>query len=168
MILFNGLPSVLESLYLEDDITDKLTSSDIIVNPISSSYLTGKTIILNMPKISKNIIEEVLRKGNTVISRIPGYNPKIKVVPYLERPLFNIFWNWKIEDKISSENMDLIDFQVDYPNIYFPKAKTWEDTMVGGFPSALGVLLHQVGQDNVINNKLYYNLDLQKVKKGFL
>lgn len=168
MILFNGLPSILESLYLGDDITDKLTLSDIVVNPINSSYLSGKTIILNMPNLNKTVIENILNKGNTVVSRIPGYNSKIKVIPYLEKPLFNVFWNWKTEDKITGKNIDQVDFQVDYPNIYFPKAKTWEDALVGGYPSALGILLHQVGQDNVINNKLFYNLDLQKIKKGIL
>ena len=104
MILFNGLPSILESLYLGDDITDKLTLSDIVVNPINSSYLSGKTIILNMPNLNKTVIENILNKGNTVVSRIPGYNSKIKVpvassqpshffiLSFFQRPVCRVDW----------------------------------------------------------------------------
>lgn len=168
MIYFNGLFSILESLYLNINVTDKLINSTIIVNPNSASYTFGKTIILNMPGINENLIEKLINNGNTIISRIPGYNSKIKIVPYLEKVLFNINWNGKTEEYISMRNIEDIDFEVNYPNLYFPKAKKYEDTLINNYPSALGILLYQVGMDNIINNKLFNNLDIIKCKKGIL
>lgn len=170
MIYFNGLLSIFESLYLKDfNITDKLIKADIVVNPTSHSYMSGKTVILNIPGVNQNILEHLLTNGNKVISRIPGYKGNIEFIPYLEQPIFEIMWNGKTIQDIDCNNIDnLEDYEVDYPNLYFPKAINYKDTVVDGYPSALGYLLFQVGQDGVIENNIYNNLDIIKCKKGIL
>ena len=167
MVYFNGVLSVFESIYLGLKITDKLIYSDIVVNPISSSYLSGKTILLTIPGINPNIVNHLLNNGNSVISRIPGYDNRVKLVPYLEKPLFNIQWNGKIIDTISKDNIETdIDFEVDYPKVYFPNIKNPKNTVIDGYSTAIGYLLYQVGQDDIINNALFDNLDVIKCKKG--
>lgn len=165
MIFFNGIYSVLEALYLQDSLTDILIDSGIVVNPSNSSYLYGKTIILNQPDLDLGVLDRLLRSGSKVISRIPGYDSKIPVIPYLEKPIFNILWNGRVLKDLSDLD-DSGGIEVDWPRFYFPKILNPGKVLFQDCPSALGYLLFQVGQDNMINNKLFSDLDIEKCKKG--
>ena len=53
MIYLEGLESIVECIYLNDELDNKISSCDVFVNPESIKYLTGKTIIINMYKSEK-------------------------------------------------------------------------------------------------------------------
>ena len=47
MVLLTGLDSIIESLYLDERLTEHSRDGNILVNPVSISYVINKVIIIN-------------------------------------------------------------------------------------------------------------------------
>lgn len=116
-----------------------------------------------MPGLDESVLIR-LSKTNKIITRIPGYSIG-EFQPYQETPLFNIVWNGRVADLVCQENAEDLDFSVDFPKLYFPKALSFKDTSIENYPTALGYLLYQVGHNDIFNNKLFSDLDIIKCKK---
>ena len=68
MIYLEGLESVIESVYLNDPVSDKVGECKVLVNPENIKYLTGRTIILTGNKpYPEEKITKLLDNGCKII-----------------------------------------------------------------------------------------------------
>lgn len=164
MIYFSGLDSIIESLYLDETLNEKIGGCDIIVNPEVETYLVRKTIILNTISYDITKIHRLLNNKCTVISRTTNFGiPGVKVYPYLPRPNFKVLWNGDFYD-ISKGDIECL-FDTTRNILFFPKLEgdMAEFITETGELSYLGWAMYQVGQD--LKESQFPDLDILKTKK---
>lgn len=170
MILITGLDSIIESLYLRDDLTSNSKKSDILVNPVSS-YVIGKTIIISLKRYPKSRIDELLDNKNTVISRFNVGDDRVIVDPYELRMNESIMPLGKKVNIINEEMYDKVSHIFDSDNriLYYPKPMKCMDYHVNGKLTSLGYLAYQLGYsiDDVSDTEFKY-LDVIKMKNGII
>ena len=156
-----GLPALLESRYLDREVTG-YSLSTIQVNPLHSLYVAGKTIIINIPDYPVEDIETLVGNGNIVVSRIPCEVPGVIIKPYLPRLCMGIMWNGNYQDHLSDREIDKIEFDFVDGVLLVPKGKSYEYTP-GSF---LEYMAYQTGAINYPETK-FKDLDIVKTGKGF-
>jgi hypothetical protein len=166
MVYFSGLESVIESIYLEDRLGNKVGECDVFVNPTNTKYLVGKTIIINSLTYPENEINILLGNGNKVVTRISVDVPGIIFQPYIIRVSSRLMYNGKeVSGKV--EIGDLLRDYCFYDNtLYFPKLnpKYYPVLDLAGNLTGIGWALHQVGV--LVKDDLEFkNLDIIKLKK---
>ena len=170
MIFLDGLNSIIESIYLNENISNKPGNSTIFINPLNVKYLVGKIIIINIVNYPSEKIDILLSNNCKIISRVFIENPQIEISPYILKLDFNIMWNGRILNIFESLNKILEDddcsFDVNSGVLYFPKISYIPEEAVDeqGNLSSLGWVLQQVGI-NVKENTPFKNLDILKTKK---
>jgi hypothetical protein len=70
VIHFNGLDSIIESIYLEDRLGSRIGDCNVFVNPENTKYLVGKLVIINSLSYPLELVSDLVDNGNSVISRI--------------------------------------------------------------------------------------------------
>lgn len=175
----NGLESVIEAAYLGEGVVGKTGKSNIEVNPRGSiGYIVGKLVILNNPFCPEDIIGELLKNGNKIISRVAGYGSKIPLHPYILRPNFSIMWNgetYSCPREVSGELRSFLEwfggtdsFPIDSDSgidLFLPKINGMQSPLVydrEGNLTALGWAMHQVGMNY---GKVFKDMDILKTKK---
>ena len=173
MIYFNGLNSVIESIYITDNIDNKVGNCNVFVNPENVKYLTGKVIILNDPDYPESNIDILSSNGCHIISRTFRDREDLEVQPYILRLNFDIMWNGIVFNEISNTNLDsLLDkdmcrYDISNKILYFPKifnTNTYKTTDNYGNLTALGWALQQVGI-SIKQSTVFENLDIIKTGK---
>lgn len=181
MIYFDGLGTIIESIYLNDviNIKEKKFGSDNLcyVNPKSTKYLVGKTVVINTLEYPVEKIQELVNNDCDVITRVfyPDL-PFLNLQPYILRLNPNIMWNgqtiddFKDLDKLYIENQCHLNWESYI--LTFPKIKL--NTCLDNFAlvdsfgnlSVLGWALQQVGV-NILSSKetKFCDLDIYKTKK---
>lgn len=171
MVSKNGIESYIEAAYLGEHMTKKSVNSTIYVNPKETSYIIGKTVIINNPKYDK--LESLKNKRNHIISRVRFDDPTIEFSPYIMRVDFSVIWNGDVlqydgDDNFSDWIGDVPDLEETAPTkLFFPKVeKVGKDILYDqeGNLTAIGWVLHQVGM-NVDKKSPYQDLDLLKTAK---
>lgn len=169
MIYFEGLDSIIECIYLNETLSEKIGSCNVLVNPENIKYLIGRTIIINDCSYPEENIRTLLDNRCKVISRIYTDNPEVDVQPYITRPNFYIMWNGRTLQNLSDISWDNGECSFDLKDyiLYFPKISDIKDPRIVdsyGNLSAYGWALHQVGV-NLDAKTPYVNLDILKTKK---
>lgn len=172
----NSLYCIIESIYLGEKLSDRLSNSRILVNPDRVNYISGKTIIINKLSYSLERCDILYANNCTIISRVPLSRDYIKYQPYQIRPDFSIMWNGvslDVTDKSLNEIIELLennvilDFQ-EYSSLYFPKLIGMSDCLlrdsISSSLTAFGWLMHQVGINTDSESK-FQDMDLLKTKK---
>lgn len=164
MVYFTDIYSVIESIYLEEPIKEKVGPCNIFINPDSTSYIVGKVVIINKLDYPDEKIDALLSNRCEVITRVCTDRTDIKFQPYIIYPNFNIMWNGDTIELVS----DLLrncSFDKDRQKLLFPKIKV-DISRVDeeGNLTALGWALHQVGL-NIIKDTKFKDLDVIKTKK---
>jgi hypothetical protein len=176
----SSLAPVIESIYLEEPIDNRIGSCNIIVNPENLTYIFGKTIIINDPDYIWNDALKLRDQGCKVISRIYTEIEGISYQPYIMRINMSLMWNGEtidlgdkslhmreILDLLSQDDDQKFKYEIDKKRLYFPKIKTKSGIYdIHGSLGALGWALHQVGIDTSKDCK-FKNLDLLKLGKVF-
>lgn len=183
MIYFSGLDSIVESLYLEESLGDKLGSSKIFINPVNISYLTGKVIIINQLRYPQDSVATLINNGNKVISRIKftDFYKEVNFEPYILRPDFNLMWggdeieireNEVLEgmtEKLLDKILESCSFISDRQKLFFPKLKGNGVNHIAidseNNLTFIGYALQQVGVNIVKTNTPFLDLDILKTKK---
>jgi hypothetical protein len=101
MVLLTGLDSIIESLYLDERLTEHSRDGNILVNPVSISYVINKVIIINHKYYPIDNIKILLNNRNKVITRVNYEVDGVKYDPYLLRINDSI--------RISNEKINIID-----------------------------------------------------------
>ncbi len=171
MIYLEGIESLIESIYLEDNISDQPGGCNVFVNPGNIKYLTGKTIILNIKNYPEEKISQLTKNGCKIISRVYRDLPNIEVQPYILRINFGIVWNGKIVEDFRNFSDLLLKKTYEYQDgvLYFPKVFTGNNKSVDeyGNLNCLGWALQQVGV-NIKTDTPFMNLDIVKTGKFIL
>lgn len=172
MIYFSSsLDSIIESIYLDEGVSDKLGKCNIIVNPKNLNYIFGKIVIINDPNYPISDAVTLANNGCKVISRLNFEIPGIKYQPYILNINMNIMWNGEYYEP--SENTiktiydnNLFKYNEDRKILYMPKIFPWPIDVKdeGGSLSGLGWALQQVGE-NIIEDTYFRDLDVIKTKK---
>ena len=166
MILFSGLDSVIESLYLERNLSDRMKDSSILVNPEVITYLAKKIVIISNPGYSRGNIDTLVNNENTVISRVHSGIPGVIFSPYLPKLCMNILWNGQYLDYIDQYCYKKIDYYFDGTKLYFPKAITiFNITGDHNSLSSIGWVLYQIGE-NLYPDTEFKDLDIVKLLKN--
>lgn len=172
MIYFEGLESIIECLYLEDNISSRPSSCDIFINPENITYMMGRTVIINSCEYPIENIKTLVSNGCRIISRVYCDVPGVEVRPYILKLNDRINWNGEILRKFSdfSEVLEEDHCRFDMKNykLYFPKILgiTPENKPMDDFGnlSCLGWVLQQVGV-NIKEDTPFTNMDLIKTQK---
>ena len=172
MIYLEGLESVIESVYLNDPVSDKVGECKVLVNPENIKYLTGRTIILTGNKpYPEEKITKLLDNGCKIISRVYTENPNIEVQPYILRLCFDIMWNGRVinscldvPDLFNSEEILYKSGVLYFPKIYDPRILVQDNY---GNLNCIGWALQQVGI-NIKKDTPFTNLDILKTGKIIL
>ncbi len=173
----NSLYSIIESIYLGEKSSDRLSNSGILVNPDRVNYISGKTVVINHLPYSMELCDILHSNGCSIISRIQLSESRdyIKFQPYYIKPEFRIAWNGMtldVKDLDFPEIMESLEDSVililsEQPEIYFPKLLNLRQDLVYDDSSnltALGWLMHQVGLNTDKGSK-FQDMDLLKTKK---
>ena len=184
MVYFSGLDSIIESLYLEEDLGDKIGSSKIFINPVNISYLTGKVIIINQLRYPQDSVATLINNGNKVISRIKftEINKGIDFEPYILRPTFDLVWggdeveireeevkNLGITEKLLDRILESCSYVSERHKLFFPKlvgsgvkfiATDEEENL-----TSIGYALQQVGVNIKKADTPFLDMDILKTKK---
>lgn len=145
MIYYDGdLGSIIESVYLREDLDEHLSVSGVVVNPGNPQYVFCKTVVLNDPTYPHAHL--LTEHGCKVLTRVEGLEGEYQ--PYIIRPDLMLQWNGEtleMEDKSYGEICkEVLENHIrlgDDGQLYFPKILT--NTVPVG--SALSWALHQVG-----------------------
>lgn len=186
MIYFSGLDSIIESLYLDEILDDKVSSCNIFVNPENVSYLTGKIIIINNIDYPLPSIKTLINNRNKIISRINLINKdsfvesNIKINPYVIRPVFNIMWGGDdieveqeevlngISDSVFDRILEGCNYVPEKRKLFFPKLHGSGIKRISvdedGNLTSIGYSLQQVGV-NITYNTPFIDMDVLKTKK---
>jgi hypothetical protein len=170
MILFNGIDSIIESIYTETPMTDRMANATILVNPETITYLSKKICILTKNYDPKKL-KILLNNNNTVVSRVTQENMKGVIYdPYLPRLFSNITWNGDYIRLITPETYDnCVEFTFNtITNILsYPKpTEYFGEVEENGEVNSMGFLLYQLGE-NIFPDTPFQDLDLVKHEKGF-
>lgn len=175
----NGLEAVIEATYLGEGVVGKTGKSNIEVNPRGSiGYIVGKLVILTNPFCQDEVIDELLRNGNKVISRVAGYGSKVPLHPYILRPNFSVMWNgetYECPREVSGELKAFLGWfggtdsfpinQESGVELFLPKITGMQSPLIydrEGNLTALGWAMHQVG---INYGKTFKDMDILKTKK---
>lgn len=166
-IFGTDLGSLVESVYLGIPYTDNLRGYNVIVNPEKVTYIVGKTVIINRFDYPEQLITELTRNHNTIISRV--WKPGTIFDPYLPRLNQRIQWNGEVLETLGEENIEIhnpIYYSMDSDVLFFPKVRHYRDR-VGqkGELNFIGYLLYQTGR-NLYPESEFKDLDLVKCRKG--
>ena len=170
MIFLDGLNSIIESIYLGEEISNKLGNSTIFVNPGNVKYVIGKIVIINELNYPSEKIETLLNNNCKLISRVYIDNQNIELAPYILKLDFNIMWNGRVLNNFDTMNKILEEddcaFDVSSGVLYFPKMSYIPREAVDekGNLSSLGWVLQQTGV-NIKEDTPFKNLDILKTKK---
>lgn len=172
MIYLEGLESIIESVYLNDHLSEKTGECKVFVNPDNIKYLTSRTIILTGNKpYPQEKIEQLFSNGCKIISRTFIDDPRIEVQPYILRICFKVMWNGKtvtdcpdITDLLDSEDIVYRSGYLYFPRIYDPRVKCKDEY---GNLSCFGWALQQVGI-NIKEDTPFVDLDIIKTGKVVL
>lgn len=168
MVMMTGLDSVIESLYLKEELSSKMKNCNIVVNPVSS-FIANKVVIINSKYYPSEYIEDLLSNRNTVISRINLHDSRVILDPYELRI------NDKIRvlnntTKVVNESLyEKIPHVFDGGVLYYPKPRAYYDYMSGKNLTVLGYLLYQLGckMDDAPSSR-YMDLDIAKLRIGYV
>lgn len=173
MIYLEGLESVIECVYLNDELDNRVSSCNVFVNPMNIKYLTGKTVVINVSDYPRELIDELVKNGCKVISRVYIDHPGVEVKPYILRINPNIIWNGRVledfdnfTDLLSSTND--CEFSIDDYILYFPKISSISSGDSRAMDSygnltVIGWALQQVGVNLV--SGVFTDLDIVKTGK---
>lgn len=173
MIYFNGLESVIESVYLTDDLDNKIGGCDVFINPDNVKYLTGKVVIINSVSYPDSNIDILSSNGCHIISRTFRDREDVEVQPYILRLNFEVMWNGIVLEDLGDTELDtLLDKDICKYDIlsgilYFPKiyeVGRYKTSDTYGNLTALGWALQQVGI-NIKKSTVFENLDILKTGK---
>lgn len=177
MIYFEGLNSIIESVYLEEPLGNKLSSCKVFINPENITYLVGKTIIINKVSYPAEKIDTLLRNNCKIISRVWLDSDRVEIQPYILRINFNVMWNGRDIDDPEGNlilrlfEKDLCNYSLDEQVLYFPRVNISHssDLIIDSYGNltGLGWALQQVGE-NIKTDTPFCNLDLIKSKKVVL
>lgn len=160
MIRFDGIASILESIYLSEDLTTKLQNITIEVNPESLKFLSGRLVIIN----SRDYVLSTDRGyGNTIISRVSSDDPGVIYVPYIPRILPKVRWSGMT---VSSKEEAIESFYYDSGYLYFPKIHGYFSESADNL-DYLGYLQYQVGY-NFYEDSPFRDLDILKCREGLI
>ena len=167
MVYFNGLESIIESIYLEDRLGNKIGDCNVFINPENTKYLVGKSVIINSLTYPVEHITELLDNGCKVVSRIKVDRRDIIFQPYIIRISLGIMYNGRIvTGKVDLEDI-LRDF-CSFPEstLYFPKLDPLCYNVMDkqGNLSGIGWALHQVGV-RIRDGLDFQDLDIIKLGK---
>lgn len=172
MIYLEGLGSVIESIYLGEELSNKVGNCDIFVNPENVKYLIGKTVIINICEYPEENLDILVENKCHIISRIFIDNPEVEIRPYILRICPQVMWNGRvIKEPMTLNNIlecGYCEFDADEFKLYFPKFYNCSDRNPKddyGNLSVLGWVLQQVGIN--INTKTPLT-DLDLIKTGKL
>lgn len=163
---FNFLAEYLESLYLGDALTDRMSKATIVVNPLTDRYIYGKTIIISSPDVSQDYIRK-LSQNNTIIFRIQYPLGLGQFHPYLPKIIRGITWaGYSIPTVSIKTAQDLPDYfcspdHINYPSVLEPT----EISDDSGNLNYLGYILYQIGSLRWPTDTVYQDLDLYKIPK---
>lgn len=168
MIYLNALDSIIEAVYLEDSLSSKLGECKVLVNPENIKYITNRTIILSGIGYEEDKIDELLKNGCKVISRVYYNNPGVEVCPYILRINEKLVWNGKSileypgqRELLNSGDCEYKDGVLYFPRLYDPSLVLCDKY---GNLTSLGWALQQVGM-NIKKDTEFINLDLIKTGK---
>lgn len=170
-----GLPSIVESIYLGEELGSYDGCSDIIVNPLKTKYLTGKVVIINDVGYDSSEVETLRRNGCKVISRVSSVEGDT-FQPYLIRICYDVMWNGDTLERLPSVikaddivlgrsevcRLKLPDYKLFFPKIERVRKEELMDHL--GNLSWLGWVLHQVGI-NLKEGTDFKDLDVIKTGK---
>lgn len=171
MIYLEGLDSVIESIYLGEELSNKVGNCNIFVNPENIKYIVGKIVIINSCEYPEEQIQQLIENKCHIISRVAIDNPGVEVRPYILRICPQVMWNGRvIEEPMTLNNIlecGFCEFDTDEFRLYFPKFYRCSDHIpqdAFGNLSALGWVLQQVGI-NIDTKTPLTDLDLIKTRK---
>lgn len=168
MILLTGLDSIIESLYLDERLTEYSREGDILVNPVSITYVVNKTIIINHKNYPIDNIKYLLLK-NKVISRIDFGLDGVIVNPYLLRINKNIISSNEKVNIINENLYSKVEHKFDGTNLYYPRPMSFYDHKFGSELTVIGYLMYQLGCDiSDVKDPIFKNLDIIKMNNGFI
>ena len=166
-IFGTDLGSLVESVYLGIPYTDNQRRYDVIVNPERVTYIVGKTIIINRFDYPQELIWELKKNNNTIISRV--WKEDVIFDPYLPRLNLHIQWNGEVLETLGEENIEVnnpIYYSMDSDTLFFPKVKYYRDSPgPKGELNFIGYLLYQTGR-NLYKESKFRDLDIVKCRKG--
>lgn len=173
MIYLEGLESIVECIYLNEELDNRVSACNVFVNPESIKYLAGKTVIINKLDYPTENIEQLVKSGCKVISRVYTEQEGVEVKPYILRINQNIQWNGRVIETYD-DFTDLLDetndceFSIDDYILYFPKISsiTVGDSRAMdsyGNLTAVGWVSQQVGVN--LSDSAFIDLDIVKTKK---
>lgn len=174
MIYFEGLDTVIESIYLDDELGNKIGECSVFINPDNTKYLIGKTVIINSPIYPEAKIYELLENGNKVISRLECSIENVIFQPYILRISEKIQYSGKevydaeFNSKEILQNYCTID--PDTGTLYFPKLYNLPQYLLhdtSGNLTGLGWACQEVGI-NIKEDTVFKNMDILKLKKLIL
>lgn len=169
MILLTGLDSVIESLYLEEELTDKNRDTNILVNPVDVTYKFGKTVIINHKYYQTDKLLKLVRNKNKVYSRVDYGIDGVKYCPYNHRINFNIIPSGEVVNLVNEYNYHEVDHYYKNGILYYPTPRIYYDYYVGKDMTALGYLLVQLGCDvSEVNDSMTMNYDVIKLRNGII
>lgn len=157
MIRLDGIPSILEGIYLGETLTHKLQEITVEVNPVLLRHVTRKTVIINQRDYQ---IPSDLGYGNTIITRTRDVKGAI-YQPYLPRILKGVQWNGMI---VNSEEEAFKACYYDHGILYFPKIRGY--TCDRPDLDWLGYIQYQIGYN--FYDSPFRDLDLLKCREGLL
>lgn len=171
MVLLTGLDSIIESLYLREELTCSVKLNNLLVNPVSS-YLSRKTVIISRKNYPIEYIRELLDNKNTVISRFKVNDERVIVDPYELRMNENILPLGKKVNLINEEMYDKVNhiFDTEENKLYYPKPLRCMDYIANGDLTVIGYLAYQLGcKLNEYNKPIQFDhLDIIKMNNGIL
>lgn len=169
MVLMTGLDSIIESLYLKEELTSKQKLGNIIVNPVNTTYLINKTIIINHKYYPSSYIDELIDNRNIIISRFDINDDRVIVDPYELRINDNIQVLGNEIEVVNEDMYENINHVFDGKVLYYPKPKRYFEYYFNGDLTVLGYLIYQLGCDvSSISKSEFLNLDIIKTKCGII
>ena len=170
MVLLTGLDSIIESLYLDERLTEHSRDGNILVNPVSISYVINKVIIINHKYYPIDNIKILLNNRNKVITRVNYEVDGVKYDPYLLRINDSIRISNEKINIINENSYMLVEHKFDGVNLYYPKPISFYDHYLSGDLTVLGYLMYQLGCDisDVKDDTIFSNLDIIKMNNGFI
>lgn len=172
MIFINGIESIIESTYLNEIISTKISSCNIFVNPKNIKFLARKIVIINITNYQEEYIKQLLDNECKVISRVKYDFKDVEFEPYILKINSNVFWNGDTIKQPEELNDiledDLCYYDINNNILRFPKLTDLKNVIdKEGNLSCIGWTMQQIGI-NLKTNTPFVNLDILKTKKIIL
>lgn len=166
--MMTGLDSVIESLYLKEELSSKLKDCNIVVNPVSS-FVARKVVVINSKYYPSQYIDELISNHNTIISRVNLYDPRVILDPYELRINDHIRPLGSTVKVVNEYLYDKEDHVFTDGVLYYPKPLSYYDYMSGRNLTVLGYLLYQLGckMEDAPESR-YKDLDVAKLRIGYV